>query len=121
MLTKSDGTNAVSNAEIKEECLSFYTQLYRREEVDYSLNLFFFDELPCLSEESALLCEGSITIDECETAIKQMSNFKTPDLDGLRKEVYAFAFKYTGKAFVHFLNRCCCEGLLPPSHLSILF
>jgi hypothetical protein len=115
ILTKSDGTNAVSNAEIKEECLSFYTKLYRREEVDDSLNPFFFDELPCLSEESALRCEGSITIDECEKAIKQMSNFKTPGLDGLPKEFYAFAFKYIGKAFVRFLNRCCCEGLLPPS------
>ena len=103
MLTKSDNTNTVSKAEIKEECLSFYTKLYQREEVDASLNPFFFDELPCLSEESALLCEGSITIDECETAIKQMSNFKTPGL------------KYIGKACVRFLNRCCCEGLLPPS------
>ena len=115
ILTKSDGTNAVSNAEIKEECLSLYTTLYRREEVDDSLNPFFFNELPCLSEESAILCEGSITIDECEMAIKQMSNFKTHGLDGLPKEFYAFAFKYIGKAFVRFLNRCCCEGVLPPS------
>ena len=46
ILTKSDGTLAVSSAEIKEECLSFYTKLYRREEVDDSLNPFFFDELP---------------------------------------------------------------------------
>ena len=29
ILTNSDGTNAVSNAEIKEECLSFDTKLYR--------------------------------------------------------------------------------------------
>ena len=43
ILTKSDGTNAVSNAEIKEECLSFYTKLYRRDEIDDSLNPFFFD------------------------------------------------------------------------------
>ena len=89
--------------------------MYRREEVDDSLNPFFFDELPCLSEESALLCEGSITIDECETAINQVSNFKTAGLDGLPKEFYACAFMSIGKAFVHFLNRCCCEGLLPPS------
>ena len=85
MLTKSDGTNEVSNAEIKKECLSFYTKLYRREEVDDSLNPFFFDELSYLSQESAILCEGSITINECESAIKQTWNVKTPCLDGLPK------------------------------------
>ena len=40
-----------------------------------------------------------------------MSNVKTLGLDGLPTEVYVFAFKYIGKAFVSFLNRCYCEGL----------
>ena len=49
-------------------------------------------------KKSALLCEGSITIDECETAINQVSNFKTARLDGLPKEFYACAFMSIAKA-----------------------
>ena len=100
---------------ITEECLHFSSTLFSKEEVANSLNASFFNELLRLSEESADICEGPITIEGCATALKQMANFKTPGLDGLPKEFYEFAFKYIGKSFVSLINRCYSEGILPPS------
>jgi len=114
-LKKSDGTIVNTNQDIKEECVSFYTKLYKTEEIDTSLQRSFFADMPKLSEESALQCEGQITLEECEQAIKKMANFKTPGSDGLPKEFYEFAFKYIGRSYVNFLNRCLDEGMLPPS------
>ena len=114
-LIKSDGTSARTTSEITEECVQFYKTLYSKEAADSSLNLSFFNELARLSEESANICEGPITIEECVIALKQMANSKTPGLDGLPKEFYEFAFKYIGNSFVRLINRCYSEGILPPS------
>ena len=114
-LTKSDGNLAESNSDITKECLTFYTDLYKNQDVNDTQNAYFYEGLPHLSEQSARVCEGPITLLECQNAIKEMSNSKTPGLDGLPKEFYAFAFKYIGQSFVKLINRCDGEGILPPS------
>ena len=78
--------------------------------MDNSLNLFFVDELPCLSEQSV---KDQLLLTNAKRLLNIYRMFKTPGLDGLPKEFYAFAFKYIGKVCVRFLNRWCCEGLLP--------
>ena len=44
-----------------------------------------------------------------------MSCLKSPGLDALPKEFYAFAFKYIGKSFVEMLNNSWEEGILAQS------
>ena len=114
-LIKVDGNYAETNPDIIQECVNFYTNLYNKQDVNENLNPYFFEGLPRLSEQSATVCEGPITLLECQDALKQMSNSKTPGLDGLPKEFYIFAFKYIGKSFVKLINRCDGEGILPPS------
>ena len=114
-LIKSDGTIIDTNEEIQEECAFFYKSLYSSEQIDNSLESYFFKDLPTLTSTSTSVCEGEITLEECEKAIKLMSNLKTPGVDGLPKEFYVFAFKYIGKSFVRLINRCWHEGLLPSS------
>ena len=41
-----------------------------------------------LSEEIAKMCEGVMSIDECEIELKIMENEKTPGTDGLTPEFY---------------------------------
>ena len=114
-LTKSDGTSTASNKEIVEECTLFYKKLYTKESIDSTLDSYFLHEMPALSDDAVEQCEGEITLKECEIALKNMANYKTPGLDGLPKEFYVFAFPYIGNTFVDLLNRCWKEKILPKS------
>ena len=46
------------------------------------------EQIPKLTDELSNSCEGLITKEECEIAIKSMSNFKTPGSDGIPIEFY---------------------------------
>ena len=45
-------------------------------------------EIPKLSEEDMLNCEGIISKDECDSAIRTFKNGKSPGTDGLPAEFY---------------------------------
>ena len=91
--------------------------MYNYETVDESLNDYFFEDLQPLTPDASAACEGFITLEECWKAIKSMSCLKSPGLDGLPKEFYAFAFKYIGKSFVEMLNNSWEEGILAQSQI----
>ena len=114
-LIKSDGTVITNNQDIQNECVSFYTDLYKKDSIDISLQSFFFENIPTLTEDAATTCEGYITLAECKRALNSMSNQKTPGSDGLPKEFYVFAFPYIGDSFVNFLNHSLDVGVLAPS------
>ena len=44
--------------------------------------------IPCINNDLALLCEGSVLVKECYDAIMPMSCDKTTDSDGLPVNVY---------------------------------
>ena len=114
-LTNEHGVTVTNNDDIVHECKTFYSKLYNHEPVDASLNDYFFEDLQALTPDASAACEGFITSDECWEAIKSMSCLKSPGLDGLPKEFYAFAFKYIGKSFVEMLNNSWEEGILAQS------
>ena len=104
-----------NNDDIAYECKMFYSKLYNHEPVDVSLNDYSFEDLRPLSPDASSSCEGCITLEECWKAIKSVSCLKSPGLDGLPKEFYAFEFKYIGKSFVEMLNNSWEEGMLAQS------
>ena len=114
-LTNDNGDTFTKNEDIVDECKGFYAKLYNYDTVDESLNDYFFNDLQPLTPDASAACEGFITSDECWEAIKSMSCLKSPGLDGLPKEFYAFAFKYIGKSFVEMLNNSWEEGILAQS------
>ena len=60
--------------------------------------------LPKLSNDDRLSCEGKLTLQECREALNSMKNCKTPGNDSLAKEFYMCFFKQLGKLLVSTLN-----------------
>ena len=103
------------NPSIRNVCYNFYKQLYTSSSIDKDLLDYFTHDLPQLSEEDRLFCEGNITYDECFEALKSFANNKTPGSDGLPKEFYVKYFPLFGQHFVEVINNCFDLGTLTPS------
>jgi exonuclease III len=110
-----DGQNITESHDILQETSKFYSELYTSEPIDQPLLDYFVKDLPTLKEHDKVLCEGPITLSECEQAIKAMNAHKTPGLDGLPKEFYARFFHLLGPCFVQMVNRCFDELAMPDS------
>ena len=85
----SDGILVKSNENIMSHIKMFYTDLYstrHTEYVDYS----FIDSLdtPRLKDGDQDICEGLITLMECDLASQKMKLDKSPGLDGIPIEFY---------------------------------
>ena len=91
---------------IIEACKIFYADLYSEEPVDRALLEDFLSDLPKLTDENKLNCEGHITYEECEASFTQMDSHKTPGSDGLPKEFYSKFFYLFGTSFVKMVNLC---------------
>jgi len=94
-LIKEEGEKITSYVEIMKEVELFYKKLFSRdgikqECVDKVLNTVDAR----LSEEDRKMCDGDISIEEIEVAIKQTKPNKSPGSDGLTHEFY--------KTFVNF-------------------
>ena len=80
-----------SDKDILKHCASFYSKLYtsnnpRQDHIDEYLAEL--QHLPLLSDKDQLICEGKVSILECEQALKGMKNNKSPGYDGLTVEFY---------------------------------
>ena len=102
-----------TNSELISYCRSYYSQLYTKSQTDESLIEYFTEKLPTLSEEQKNTCETPIKYSECLEAIHQMSDYKTPGLDGLPKEFYAKFFHLFGHDYVKMINQSLTKGYLP--------
>ena len=93
-LYKANGDKITNFNEILVEEKRFYSELYAKKNVNLNneeiCNNFFInnDSIPKLNEEMKQSCEGLISKEECEKAIKSMPNSKTPGTDGLPVEFY---------------------------------
>jgi hypothetical protein len=110
-----DGKSIDTLDGIKAECLSFYSNLLAEEPIDGPLAGHFLEGLPQLSAASAASCEGALSFDECLSALKAMSNHKTPGSDGLPKEFYIKFFYLFGHDFVDMVNLCYELDKMTPS------
>ena len=110
--------NGIQKMEIKEilTCVhSFYSDLYRAEELDQAalsqlllkMNKNIFD-----SNESL---ETELSIDELTRAVNSMQNNKAPGSDGLPKEFYVTFWEELKTPLLEMYNECLGKGTLPSS------
>ena len=78
--------NGVKNV-LKEE-VTYYKRLYEIDtDIDENVKTMFLNTpIKRLSDEEKQSCEGMITIYECENALREMKNNKSPGSDGLTVE-----------------------------------
>lgn len=109
-LILEDGTEVTNIKDIMNAQNEFYHNLYttKQPKIDpESEKLFFDDENPFiqkLSAEEAESCEGELTLNECLTALKNMSNEKSPGSDGYTVEFFKFFWKDLGHYLLRALN-----------------
>ena len=84
-LKVNDHTNVIDPREIIEEEERFFRQIYASKNTNPNGLEFieFFNTEDALSEETAKICEGIMSIRECKQALMTMESNKTPGTDGL--------------------------------------
>ena len=89
---KKNGRCIMNQEKILQEIFNYYEVLYSKDTIDIDkteLNNYLGSiQLPVLTEEEALLCEGMLNEKECRDAIFSMKNNKSPGSDGLSVEFY---------------------------------
>ena len=100
--------------DILEEEERFFKEIYTSRNKDPNCPIFndFFETENSLSEEIAKTCEGDMSIDECERALKTMENNKTPGTDGLTPEFYRYFWNLLGSFMVSSFNYAFQNGTL---------
>ena len=86
--------------------LNYYTKLYsenKQYDPDNSTQ-FLNNPYKTLNEEEKLNCEGLLTSYECELALKDMKNNKSPGSDGLTAEFYKMFWKDIHQYLINSLN-----------------
>ena len=123
-LVDENGKCYTTDKNILDCCSSFYSKLYdskcaKKAEIDKYLNQG--TSLPILSLEDQNMCEGTVTLNECEKAIKIMKNNKSLGSDGLTVEFYKTFWPDIANILVDSFNEAFSMGNLSYSqNLSIL-
>ena len=91
-LINSQGMTITKPGEILEEQASFYEGLYKAANIDNSQDKTFFNtaSIPYLKNEQKTILDNPLTLTEISEALKDMSNFKSPGLDGFTTNFYKF-------------------------------
>ena len=88
-----NGTIVTNQQFILSEEKPFYEKLYSENEQTRSMIDFFDNSLPELNEDERNSCGGLITEQECEKALKEMKNQKSPGSNGITAEFYILFWK----------------------------
>ena len=109
---------AHDNEGILDICNEFYSDLYASKripdrDIDEYLNKTKTNKM--LSEEEKEICEGKITLDECDNVIKTMKSNKSPGLDGLTAEFYKQFWPLLKNIVVNAFNESYDLACLPTS------
>ena len=127
-LVREDGTYTKTETEIIEEGFSFYKTLYTKEDIDekdIKKYLETSDTTNMLNDLEKEGLEGKITPGECEEALKNMKNNKSPGSDGLPVEFYKTFWQDINKDLLESINQSYDTGTLSPTQkrsiLSLLF
>ena len=115
-LTVNDITYS-SDCDILKIASNYYAELFssknpNKDNVnDYLENV----NLPPLKPESQDLCEGLISLPECENAVNWMKLNNSPGVDGLPIEFYRVFCAEIGNFLVEMYNECFENNMLPAS------
>ena len=96
-----------SQEDVIKEQTRFYKTLYTSKEVLFNechSSCFFNHHRTKLSDIEKESCEGKISLQECHTALKAMSDNKCPGIDGFTPEFYKFFWNDTKIFQVRSLN-----------------
>ena len=115
-LRRPDGT-VVNYAIDLVECFSnFYFDLFSAELVDPGAQDTLLSNVSArLSVDECNVCEGTLTVEECFTALQGMARRKAPGCDGLPMEFYQTFWSVLGSDLVRVLNSCASVGRLSRS------
>ena len=103
-ILKSDGTIAVDPKTIMSELEFFYSNLYKENNSHSSSFLEDLKEVPTLTEELRMVCEGRIEYNECFNVLQSFPKNKTPGNDGLTIEFYVAFWSLIGKPLVYIVD-----------------
>ena len=101
---KSDGTIAVDPKTNMRELEFFYSNLYKENNSHWSSFLEDLKDVPILTEELRMVCEGRIEYNECFDVLQSFAKNKTPGNDGLTIEFYVAFWSLIGKPLVDWIN-----------------
>ena len=88
-----------------------YTSINKNVGVTAKIESFLGDlNIPKLSEEQKLSCEGKITPEECALLLETFQNDKTPGNDGIRIEFYRKFWHLISEPFTKCANECFEKG-----------
>ena len=86
------------SGQILNESVNFYKKLYQSNngDLDYEHfnRLFNVENIPQLSNEERVFCDGEILEEECHECLLTCKNNKSPGNDGLTKEFLKYFGKY---------------------------
>ena len=115
VLQRSNGEYVTGNNDILEYCRKHYEEMYssklsgmRGVEV---ANFLTSVVLPRLSQIDRERCEGRITYEECEVALKEMMNNKAASVSGFSKEFFLFFWNEIGPMVVDYINQAREKGI----------
>jgi hypothetical protein len=109
----AQGTIVRSISAILRVWCIFYVQLFSASILSSPDQSFFLNSLEqSLSAEEAQLCEGEVTLQECQRALNSFKRNKSPDLDGLPYEFYQSFWDILGPDLVAVYNDCLAQGAL---------
>ena len=127
-LKREDGTYTKSETDIIEEGFSFYKTLYTKENIDeqdIKKYLETSDTTTMLNDIEKEGLEGKISLKECEEALKNMKNNKSPGSDRLPVEFYKAFWPDINKDLLESINQSYDTGTLSPTQkrsiVSLLF
>ena len=118
-LQNKDGKITMDDQEINAELKSFYENLYSSKLTSATENLWqnpsALKNLPKLSNQTKDILDNNITIEELHKALKDLTNKKSPGVDGLTAEFYKSFFHILGPILLDTLNYSRNNGQLPIS------
>ena len=82
----------------------FYSSLHKENNSHSSSFLEDLKEVPTLTEELRMVCEGRIEYNECFNVLQSFPKNKTPGNDGLTIEFYVAFWSLIGKPLVDCIN-----------------
>ena len=111
-----DGTILRNQRDIIERQMEYYKMLYTAKpsnEEDVCEHLF--DNIKTLNDDDKMKCEGLLTLQECEHALKTFHKGKTPGNDGITAEFYQHFWTEIKHTFVECLNYAFTQDELTTS------
>lgn len=116
-----DGQTVNEDTEIMETIREFYQQLYTKEAVDRNSQRKLISNLDRkISSQMRITCEGPVTKDELEHALKKMNLNKSPGPDGITTEFYQTFWDSLAEDIVEVFNSNFMRGSMTESQRESL-